>query len=251
MILSHFLEYPLDWPQEVPRTPASMVRDGMATEYASVIELKRSFRALGVTSYTISTNDRFFARNLSRRKPPPEVPFCEEHGCAVYFTRRLWCRDGLEEREYCMCSDTFVEAADNVMEVSKAVWCLVDLREAVSQQLFDQGIRSFELAVEKSGDIETDADVGPEGDECSADNLDEDVEGSPSPHVPSKHTRWYRVLGFRVYPESIDAAEASYRRLIKQYHPDVGGSAEDASALFDAIKKAREMFDIVDTDSHT
>jgi hypothetical protein len=212
-----------------------------------MIELKRAFRALGVTRYTISTNDRFFGRKLSRLKPPPEVPFCEDHGCAIYFTRRLWSEEGFDEKEYCICSDAFLEPEDNLLEASKAIWCLADLREAVSRQLFEQSMRSFEL-----DDI--DASEG-NLDEEPEDEPIHDIEGDPedpkedAPHVPSNHSRWYRVLGFKVYPQDLAQAESMYRKLIKQCHPDVGGTEEDASALFEAVKQARKVFDNLDTDS--
>jgi len=248
MSLSQFLEYPLDWPIGIPKTPIDFAHDGMGTEYASIIELKRAFRALGVKRYTISTNDRFFGRNLVRLKPPPEVPFCDSHGCAVYFTRRMWSADGFEEKEYCLCSDTFLDVADNVIEAAKAIWCFAGLKDSVSGQVFEQSMRSLELddayateEIHDEGPSDESSDSGAESSVAYAEEPKEEP-----PHVPSKHSRWYRVLGFKMYPGSLAQAESRYRQLIKQCHPDVGGTEEDASALFSAIKQARKIFEDVD-----
>ena len=244
MIPDQFLEYPLDWPPGTPKTPIDFAHEGIGTEYASIIELKRAFRALGVKRYTISTNDRFFGRNLVRLKPPPEIPFCDSHGCAVYFTRRMWSEDGFEEKEYCLCSDVFLDVADNVVEVAKAIWCFAGLKDSVSGQVFEQSMRSLGLddadEPEEMHDEEIADEPTPEADDCPEEPKEE------LPHVPSRHSRWYRILGFRIYPESLAQAESRYRQLIKQCHPDVGGTEEDASALFSAIKQARKIFENVD-----
>ncbi|HHY95476.1 MAG TPA: J domain-containing protein [Firmicutes bacterium] len=55
----------------------------------------------------------------------------------------------------------------------------------------------------------------------------------PVSEVPS----FLRLLGFTEIPSDVEEVRARFRTLAKQFHPDVGGSAED----FDMLKRAAEQ----------
>lgn len=50
---------------------------------------------------------------------------------------------------------------------------------------------------------------------------------------------WWQVLGFENEP-ALAAAEARYRAMAKQYHPDRGGNVGEFTACTEAIRQARE-----------
>ncbi len=251
MSVSEVMEYPLDWPAGVLRTSERFAKEGLATEYESILAIKSAFRSFGVRRFTISTNDRFFGRMISRRNPPPpKLPFADRHGCAVYFARKSLTPDGFETRDYCICSDSFLYTADNVAEIARVVQKLASLRRSVSEQSLSQLLRSIELTDEYEGENEE-----PE----QSHNYDEELfgpepeqektpepESSPEVHRPSEHSKWYRVLGLRRYPRDLKEAEACYRSLILTCHPDRGGTEEDAAALNGAIASARSFYGNVD-----
>lgn len=61
----------------------------------------------------------------------------------------------------------------------------------------------------------------------------------PAPEPPA--LSWWKVLGIPADVKDIDYAEFQYRKLMKEAHPDVGGSQKRASELNLAIGEARKV----------
>lgn len=232
----HF-EYPLDWPEGVPRTRDELRDEGLATEHVAVIELRHEMRAFGLSSYTISTNDRYLGRD-PRGPAPPRVHLHDDPGCAVYFARKYWDGSSFYTSEYCICSDSYDDVLDNLTEIAKTVRHLSKVKRDCSSQIFLQFMSAFELMPERIEDAEEVREDSP-GPQPQEETPNE----SEKKHVPSQHKRWFRALGLKWYPKTLDEAEQAYRKLIKEYHPDVGGDAEETLALNDAIESARNFFE--------
>lgn len=65
----------------------------------------------------------------------------------------------------------------------------------------------------------------------------------PSSLIVPYRKPWYQVLGFAQPPASIDEAEAAYKRLAKERHPDMpGGSTEAFQELGSAYKEALNQY---------
>lgn len=56
----------------------------------------------------------------------------------------------------------------------------------------------------------------------------------PPIEIPS----FFRFLGFKEVPGSAEDVKERYRQLVKQMHPDVGGTEEDFQKLRDAVERA-------------
>lgn len=64
----------------------------------------------------------------------------------------------------------------------------------------------------------------------------------PKDGKPALSKPWWIVLGFSNGMIELEAAENSYRKLVKEYHPDrAGGDAVLFNQVSDAIRQAREV----------
>ena len=65
----------------------------------------------------------------------------------------------------------------------------------------------------------------------------------PAHGKPMAITNWWTTLGFKDAPETLEVAEAAYRKLVKNYHPDSNPDVDPAkfNQVVDAIRQAREI----------
>lgn len=65
----------------------------------------------------------------------------------------------------------------------------------------------------------------------------------PAGGKPIAIANWWATLGFKEAPETLEAAEAAYRKLVKHYHPDSNPDVDPAkfNQVVDAMRQARDL----------
>lgn len=204
--------YPLDWPEDTPRTPADerkranfntrrndhygkrglSIADAHARLkkevelYTRAGHIYRIVPDLCVLSSNVEV--RKDGMPYSNRKPP------EDPGVAFYYT--------LDNEPMCIPIDTYDRVADNIAAIAQ---CLSDLR-----------------SLERHGH-----------------NVSKKAYSGFVQLADREH--WRTVLQLD-RDSTLEEAERSYKVLSLKAHPDRGGSEEQQQALNDARQQAREFF---------
>nr|BDD44992.1 hypothetical protein 11 [Spirochaetaceae bacterium] len=63
--------------------------------------------------------------------------------------------------------------------------------------------------------------------------------------APVEIPECFRILGFQVMPNTAEEVRARYKTLVKQYHPDRGGSANDLARIKTAEEQALKHMEAV------
>jgi hypothetical protein len=197
--------YPLAWPDDWPRTPAGRRKSGSnfaRRDYASTIRgLREQLRLMGAEHVVISSNVPIRADGMPYADAARRR--IDDPGVAIYFRRR--------GRPFAMARDAYERPEHN--------------------------LRSLTLAIEALRQLERHG---------GGTMLEKAFEGFAALPAPGARRPWRAVLGMstdlpaatgrRVLME----AEANYRRLAKDAHPDNGGSHERMAELNAAIAEARK-----------
>ena len=228
--------------------PDHRERGEIESSYSIVVEIRHILRGMGIRGgqYTISSN----VRHMSRFPRSPRRAERDDPGAALYFTKREWTSSGVSATDYCIPCDVFDTAADNLMSILKALELLQDMKSECGVQLYRQAMSSFRIVDRQPRQNERhsnhEAAAQDEPNESEAPGREEEPPGDrPEERIGLDHLKsepWFIVLGFERPPLDVSVCERSYRQLIKQYHPDVGGRESDASIINDAIWHARKYF---------
>lgn len=200
--------YPLEWPVGHPRTPRGRrrySRFGKWTYHSAAVELDEELRKLGGVRWVISSNLRV---RQADGLPLSRQGSIDDPGVAVYVERRIRePQTGTRTiRMFAISCDVYRSVEDNIRALTLVVSAMRTIERHGSPQLMEQAMSGFKM-----------------------------LTAPPDVQPP-----WYEVLGCAEDVTLLEA-ESIYRRLLREKHPDRGGSDEDALRLHNAIAEAREV----------
>ena len=133
--------YPLTWPSWIPRTPLHKITYSQfkTTEGKAIDELLQELRRIGARNVVISTNVPI----RKDGRPYARVPNIQDHGVAVYFTRK-----GVEQ---CIACDKYKLIGENVRAIGKTIEAIRGIERWGSSQMVDAAFQGFAALPETAG----------------------------------------------------------------------------------------------------
>ncbi len=199
--------FPLSWPAGWARTPAfARKRSRYELDFArSRDAIARSLRLMGARDVTISSNVPLRRDGLPRsgtREP-------EDPGVAVYWLVRD--ASGQLTRRVMAC-DCWRTVRENFRALALALEGMRAMERSGAAQVLDRVSQSLALA-------------------ASAITAGDASNGGARDGGAERDLHWRDVLGVRGQAISREQLEDAYRALVRQRHPDAGGSHEAMTAL--------------------
>lgn len=196
--------YPLAWPEGWKR--ANEGRSG--ARFRSTFDqtrkrLYRELELLGAKNVVVSSNVPVRADGY----PYADVAryIIRDPGAALYFT--------LRGRQMVMARDAYESVYDNLHSLTLAIEHLRGLERHGGATMMERAFEGFAAL--------------------------------PEPGNASHVRLWWQVLGFTADPSpgdnGLDHAEARYRQLARERHPDTGGTHHQMAELNAAIAQARKQ----------
>lgn len=208
--------FPLAWPAGWPRTDPAARRFSLPGGRGNTPSWDRGLARLGRELDRLGAGDVVVSTNQPLRRdgqPAAARGRLDDPGAAVYFTRA--------GRRLVLAQDGFELLADNLRSIALAIEHLRGLERHGGDAIMERAFTGFAALPPPAA-----------GDRAAG--------GAPL-YVATAAADWRRVLGAGVF--SLAEAEARYRRLARERHPDMpGGSAAAMTELNAAILAARLDF---------
>jgi len=205
-------------------------------------------------SIVVSSNLIIGRRGLPL-KPNGRGP--EDPGVAAWFYRLSFVDGHYKKKLFCIACDAYDDVTSNMRALGKTIEALRGIQRWGSTLLLERAFSGFEHQAlpepeeerkkKKKGTKRTrpkvDFDARQITNEAEVLDPEEEVDEDDVPHMVDIDGEWYEVLGFWVTPESLEEADANYRKLIGYYHPDrPTGDLDIAAAVLNARREAKAYF---------
>lgn len=205
-------------------------------------------------SIVVSSNLIIGRRGLPL-KPSGRGP--EDPGVAVWFYRLSFVDGHYKKKLFCIACDAYDDVTSNMRALGKTIEALRGIQRWGSTLLLERAFSGFEhqalpepedqpkkkKRAKKRPRTQPDYDARSITDEAEVPEPEDEVDEDDVPNIIDIDGPWFEVLGFWTIPDSIEEADANYRKLIGYYHPDrPTGDMDIAAAVLNARREARQWF---------
>lgn len=192
--------YPLQWPAGRGRyNPWHRKSDPFKVPSGKIRnDLARELRLMGVDDFVVSS--MLMIRNDGLPYANQREP--DDPGVALYFVRK--------GQEICISCDQYAKIDANLRAIGKTVEAIRGMERWGTEEMVDRAFTGFAALPESI------------------------ITPPPSDNRP--HRPWQDVLGVKLEANAHEV-KAAYRRLLKLYHPDVGGTEADLMEIRNAYEE--------------
>lgn len=211
-------------------------------------------------SIVVSSNLIIGRRGLPL-KPNGRGP--EDPGVAAWFYRLSFVDGHYKKKLFCIACDAYDDVTSNMRALGKTIEALRGIQRWGSTLLLERAFSGFEHQAlpepDESDESEQEQRKKKRGkkrrrpkpnfdayqiaDEAEVPEPEEEIDEDDVPNVIDIDGPWYEVLGFWSIPDSLEDADANYRKLIGYYHPDrPTGDIDIAAAVLNARREAKAYF---------
>lgn len=196
--------YPLEWPLGKRRSIRRKQSDFKALAFGRARDdVFAELRRFNASDVVMSTNIPLRGDGI----PYANWRQPEDPGVAVYFSLRAVGEPlGTPRRYYAIACDSYRKVEENMRALANTLAAMRTIERHGSSQMLEQAMSGFAAI--------------------------------PPPVDPQS---WWARLGFGSRP-TLDQAESRWRDLVKQHHPDRGGSPERMAEINAAIEQARRCY---------